>query len=321
MLEYFKPIVYTKYKDYNRGIINKNIMDYQLLQTFITVSDCGSFSKASDRLFISTTAIAKQMNLLEKETGLHLFNRTKRGTTLTKSGAVFYEGAKFISDYWNKMLERARNTELNDGGNYIRIGSSMLRSEKYLLDLWTKVKDSCPQYKIHIVPFEDNFQGYLEIIQNLGTEIDIIAANYPPDLWGGCCNVLKLADVPLCCAVSRYHALAQKKILDYEDLSGQELMIVHRGRSRYVDAVRDKLQQYPLIKLIDVPDYDVSIFNQCETTDRILLVTQAWVNVHPLLVTIPVKWEFTSPYGLLYGLNPTATVHDFIQSVQKIMEY
>lgn len=294
-------------------------MDYQLLKTFIEVSDCGSFSKASERLFISTTAIAKQMNLLEKETGLHLFDRTKRGTTLTKSGTVFYEDAVFMVHYWDKMLERARNAEWNREGTYIRIGSSMLRSEKYLLDLWTKVKDSYPHYKIHIVPFEDNYQSYLEIIQNLGKEIDIIASNYPPDLWGGCCNVLKLADVPLCCAVSRYHLLAQKEVLDYEDFFGQELMILHRGRSSYVDTVRDRLLHYPQIKIIDVPDYDVQIFNQCETTNRILLITEAWVNVHPLLVTIPVKWEFTSPYGLLYGLNPPEAVDNFIRSVKELI--
>ncbi len=295
-------------------------MDHQLLQTFIEVSNCGSLSKASERLFISTTAISKQMNLLEKETGLHLFDRTKRGTRLTKTGAVFYEDAVFMLNYWNKMLERARNAEFSGGGTYIRIGSSMLRSEKYLLDLWMKIKDAYPQYKIHIVPFEDNYQNYMEIVKNLGKEIDIIASNYPPDLWGGCCNVLQLAQVPLCCAVSRYHALAQKKVLDYEDFFGQELMILHRGRSSYIDTVRDKLQQYPQIQMIDVPDYDINIFNQCEATNRILLITEAWVNVHPLLVTIPVKWEFTSPYGLLYGLNPPEVVSDFVQSVKELLE-
>lgn len=32
-----------------------------LLDTFITVIDCGSFTKAAEQLFISATAVMKQM--------------------------------------------------------------------------------------------------------------------------------------------------------------------------------------------------------------------------------------------------------------------
>lgn len=37
-----------------------------LLNTFVAVADCGSFTKASETLFISPTAVMKQMNALEK---------------------------------------------------------------------------------------------------------------------------------------------------------------------------------------------------------------------------------------------------------------
>lgn len=96
-------------------------------------------------------------------------------------------------------------------------------------------------------------------------------------------------------------------------------MVVHSGRSSYVDAIRDRLKEYKEIKIIDVPDYDINIFNQREATNRVLLTTEAWTNIHPSLVTIPVKWEFTTPYGLLYGLNPSKTVKDFICSIEHIM--
>lgn len=35
-----------------------------LLDTFIAVSDCGSFTKAAETLYISPTAVMKQMNAL-----------------------------------------------------------------------------------------------------------------------------------------------------------------------------------------------------------------------------------------------------------------
>ena len=40
-----------------------------MLDTFLAVADYGSFTKAAEQLFISPTAIMKQMNSLEK---LHL---------------------------------------------------------------------------------------------------------------------------------------------------------------------------------------------------------------------------------------------------------
>lgn len=57
-----------------------------LLRTFLTVADCGSFTKASEKLFISATAIMKQMNTLEAHLQLQLIQRSPNGITLTSAG-------------------------------------------------------------------------------------------------------------------------------------------------------------------------------------------------------------------------------------------
>lgn len=49
------------------------------LETFLVVADLGSFSKAAEALYISSTAIIKQINLLEQELGVSLLERTHRG--------------------------------------------------------------------------------------------------------------------------------------------------------------------------------------------------------------------------------------------------
>ena len=49
-----------------------------LLKTFICVVDCGSLNKAAERLFLTPTAVMKQMNLLEKQLNLKLIQRTNR---------------------------------------------------------------------------------------------------------------------------------------------------------------------------------------------------------------------------------------------------
>ena len=57
-----------------------------MLETFIAVAESGSFSKAAERLFMSPTAVMKQINSLEKHLDLRLFERRPSGIKLTCSG-------------------------------------------------------------------------------------------------------------------------------------------------------------------------------------------------------------------------------------------
>lgn len=70
-----------------------------LLMTFLAVADCGSFTKASERLYISSTAVMKQINALEQHLELKLVERTSAGIRLTPAGEVIYRDAKFMIDY------------------------------------------------------------------------------------------------------------------------------------------------------------------------------------------------------------------------------
>ena len=60
------------------------------LETFIRVADAGSFNKAAEQSYITPTAVIKQINLLEANLDVKLFERTHRGLTLTKAGTVSY---------------------------------------------------------------------------------------------------------------------------------------------------------------------------------------------------------------------------------------
>ena len=51
--------------------------------------------------------------------------------------------------------------------------------------------------------------------------------------------------------------------------------------------------------------------------DRCLLVTlSCWADVHPSLVTLPVEWEFSTPFGILYQKDPPSDVARFIETVR-----
>ena len=66
------------------------------LETFLKVADAGSFNKAAEEMFITSTAVIKQMNLLENSLDVKLFDRSNRGLTLTEVGKSLCQDAKYI---------------------------------------------------------------------------------------------------------------------------------------------------------------------------------------------------------------------------------
>ena len=73
-------------------------MNLNNINSFIRVAEAGSFNKAAEELHLTSTALIKQINLLESDLGLRLFDRTHRGLTLTKAGESLLRDAKYIMD-------------------------------------------------------------------------------------------------------------------------------------------------------------------------------------------------------------------------------
>src|SRR5258708_31118967 len=84
-----------------------------VLYAFIEVIDAGSFSKAAERLYLSSTALMKQMNRLEAHVGVQLLIRTNHGIRATDAGMSFYHDAKFLMQYSEKAVVRARQAANN----------------------------------------------------------------------------------------------------------------------------------------------------------------------------------------------------------------
>lgn len=291
------------------------------LETFICVADFGSFSKAAEALYISSTAVIKQINLLEQELGLQLFDRTHRGISLTKAGRSIYGDAKYLIQYSKDSLTRAQNA-MQSEEKVVRIGSSLMTPSQFILELWPKIKEYCPDIKFRIVPFENTPENAREILTNLGTNIDIVSGWFDEsflDSYG--CNALKLCDEPICCALSINHPLAFKEKITLPDLYGENLMLIRRGWSKYTDAIRDALwAEHPQINIIDVPFFNVDVFNQCESSNDILIAFRSWENVHPLLRIVPVSWNYASPFGILHSPARSPQVAEFLEAVSKVYQ-
>ena len=290
------------------------------LKVFVCVSDCGSFNKAAEKLYISAPAVMKQINALEEHLEMKLFERTNQGIHLTPAGKVIYRHAKVMFEYSQKAIEEARR-EMQAGETTFCIGSSLLNPCKPFMDLWYKVNDRFPGYKLNIVPFEDDHSGILSEISALGDKFDFIVGVCDSSAWLDRCSFLQLGTYQHQVAVSREHRLAKKERLSLEDLYGETLMMVKKGDSKVVDSIRELVGQHPQIKIEDTPQfYDIEVFNRCMLTQNVMITLECWKDVHPGLVTIPIDWDFPIPYGLMYSLNTSRDIEDFCSTVKELLK-
>ena len=199
------------------------------------------------------------------------------------------------------------------------VGTSLLNPAKPFMDLWYRVNKDFPNYKLHLVPFEDDHEGILSEISGLGQKFDFLIGVCDSKAWLNRCNMLPLGRYKKMIAVPREHRLAGKKIIEPKDLYGETLMMVKRGDSGVNDLLRDDLEtNHPKIHIEDTPQfYDLSVFNHCAETGKVLLTIECWKDVHPGLVSIPVNWDYSIPYGLLYNFHAPEDVLRFVDLVKK----
>lgn len=292
----------------------------QQLQVFLQVADCGSFTKAARRLMITPASVMKHINTLEGRLGVTLFKRDKKGVVLTAAGRSLVQDGKKMAALAKNAEARAKRAEQEEG-IVIRVGSSLLNPSKALTDLWGPLRAAYPQYKFHIVPYTDTKEERLAIIAALGEKFDLLVGAFDSKRILTQANYLILGDYHLCVAVPKGHRLAAKKVLSIQDLHGERLIKVKRGETERLDHFQDILRlTHPQI-IVEEADYyyDLDTFNACEQNGALLLTLDAWAEIHPSLITLPVQWDYTVPYGILYAKEPSQEVLQFLQILKSAL--
>lgn len=291
------------------------------LTTFISVVEQGSFLKASKELYITAASVMNQINKLETNVGVKLIERTSQGTQLTAAGRSFYKDAKKIIKQSEQAIARTRQIAKNEK-QAIRIGTSILRPCKMLVDLWSKLDDGTLPVTIRIIPFDDSPASMEKMLETLGKEIDCFVTPCDSLTWKEKYNILVLKQEECCIGVPRKHRLAKKEKLQWNDLDGETLMLLKRGDSPELNRLRDEIEtKHPNIGILDIPHfYDTNIFNECEQTGCIMETLDIWKDVHPSIVTIPMEWGYKTYYGIVYAKQPSEPMQAFINIIQNNLD-
>lgn len=290
------------------------------LDTFIQVAELGSFSKAASALYISPTAVIKQMNILESNLGVTLFNRTHQGLTLTAAGKSLLIDARHIIQVCKEATDRARKANDTER-NVIRIGSSPMTPSGFFSDMWPMISRELPHSTLKLVIFENTPENARRILASLGEDIDIVAGVFDDNfLASRKCAALELSKQPLRLMLSSRHPLASKDVLETDDLENQKVLVNQHGWNHVTDAVADYLRSSDVP--VEVEEYgfiNVDMFNRCEEEGALLVAIDPWKDVHPLLTCKPVRWDYEVPFGIMHSPEPSDKVRALLDVVTKMV--
>lgn len=83
-------------------------IDFRLLQSAIVLADELNFSRAASRLHLTQPGLTKQIQDLESQLGVILFERSSQGVELTEPGRVFIEHAKLAVFHLERAVHLTR---------------------------------------------------------------------------------------------------------------------------------------------------------------------------------------------------------------------
>lgn len=126
----------------------KNIT-IQQLESLIALLEAGSFTKAAAKLFISQSALTKQIKNMEASAGTRLVTRSGAGIALTSEGQILYDYAKRIIRLREDAKERVEQLKNQESG-HIYVSASTTPSTYILPHLLTQVHRKHPDMKLHI---------------------------------------------------------------------------------------------------------------------------------------------------------------------------
>lgn len=282
------------------------------LDAFLACARHGSFTKAAPTLFVSPTALIKQIDQLEYGIGQKLFDRTPRGIALTAAGERLLDRADELVRVADRVLDDVRHASLRK--NEITVATSLVFSGRVVMDLWYRYSAEEGGTTLRVIPYENTRPAAEELLRRLGDAVDVMAGVSDDRFLAtyGCAGRL-LSRLPVRCCVEAGHPLADRKVIRWEDLRGYTLTLPEYGMLEDFDAVHRALRAYlPDAKFADFNFLDLDVFNRVAREGAVLFNIDPWTEVHPLFRSLPIDWDLTVRFGILHALNPSDPVKRFL---------
>jgi DNA-binding transcriptional LysR family regulator len=204
-------------------------MDLHQLRTFVAIVDCGGVARAALQLNLSQPAASRQIQVLEAELGLPLFDRIGRRVRLTSEGEDLVRRSRELLAAAQSLQERARALKAGHTG-VIKIGATPPMIEGVLVGFLAGHRQRHPGVEIHIT--EDGGAGLVSRLESGDVHVAYVPAGN--DRFRG----RLLYPIHVIAVVPESHPLHRHRTLDIARLAGEPLLLLRPsfGSREWFDA-------------------------------------------------------------------------------------
>ncbi|MGW8114555.1 LysR family transcriptional regulator [Caproicibacterium sp. NSD3] len=128
-------------------------MTIQQLRCFLAVAKTLNYTQAAQEVFVSQSAISKQIQMLEQELQLQLFRRDHHSVALTPAGAFLAEQVSTLQRQMDKAVECAQAMATESQVQFRLAVLPFLDIKRIAPSLFDDFVQACPGCKLDIVSF------------------------------------------------------------------------------------------------------------------------------------------------------------------------
>jgi DNA-binding transcriptional LysR family regulator len=197
------------------------------LKYFVEIVAAGSYTRASERLYIAQSALSRQIKELENDIDVVLLRRDAKQVELTLAGKDFYDRARKILDDMDQAIVQARHIDKGERGAIRLLHSSSVPLSTPLGPCLNGVLQAFPGVTLEISQASSEHQA-LDVEEgraDLGLARTPILRKHPH------LETITLYQEKLVVAVSLQHPLAQRDVVDIAELR-DELFVSMPHRER-----------------------------------------------------------------------------------------
>ncbi len=123
--------------------------NWEGLDEFVAVAECGQFTAAAERLGLSSSQISRQVARLEERLQTRLFYRSTRKVSLTEAGQTFLQHCQRLQDGREEAL-RAIGDLAGEPKGLLRMTCAVAYGERFIVPLVNQFMALHPQLRLEI---------------------------------------------------------------------------------------------------------------------------------------------------------------------------
>ncbi|MDL2294807.1 LysR family transcriptional regulator [Ruminococcaceae bacterium OttesenSCG-928-D13] len=198
-------------------------MDIAHLESFVTLANVLSYTKAAEVLFITQPTLTRHIISLEKEVGCKLFDRSTHQVTLTDEGKAFLRSASKIVLTYRDATHSLQNTHQSKR-QVLHVGYHRGGTQHEIAGLF---RDFLAQHDDFQIQFHDgNHDDLLDLLKSGSHDLCFSMAT---TLAGeDSIAITPLRTLQTVLVVREDHALAERKSVTFEDFCNEPYLCVEK---------------------------------------------------------------------------------------------